>query len=137
MPITTKQLVSEVRKFIIDAIRMDLPVRYDDEDMPDDYPLRDGDMWRIVVDVETGKIRNWPAGVKVPKLNLTMKVCDEGRYHLIGVDGNVIASINQDYVPGCIPGEYGDYVHFDLDGKGNITNWKFDASNLDSFFVKN
>ena len=35
----------------------------------------------------------------------------------------VIAQIENDYVPKCIPGEWGDYVDFQINAAGVITNW--------------
>lgn len=104
------------------AIAMELAVRYDEEDMPNDYPHRKGDMWNIIVDVETGAIRDWPTGIE-PR-DLYMKVCDQGVYSLLDEDGSVIAKLEDGYVPSCIPGEHGDYIDFKIDANGVITNWK-------------
>ena len=47
-----------------------------------------------------------------------MKVVDMGTYRAI------VGEVVEDYVPhGVIPGEYGDYVDFDIDENGVITNW--------------
>ncbi len=102
------------------AIKCEMAVRYEEEDIPNDFPLRKGDMWIGTVDVDTGVIRDWPAGKSG---QMHMKVCDEGTYALIGPDGEVISKRENDYVPGCIPGEYGDYVEFDIDANGKIARW--------------
>lgn len=118
------------------------PVRYGEDDIPQDFPfrrrindtdsehLRDAvrrrrysDVWDVVVDIDTGQIVNWPAGVTG---NCHMKVCDEGFYLLYGNDlvlGPYIATIDGDYVPSCIPGSYGDYIAFEIDGDGNVKHW--------------
>lgn len=53
-----------------------------------------------------------------------MKVTDGGSYYLLDRDGLVLASREHEYVPGCIPGSYGDYIEFNIDADGVLTNWK-------------
>ena len=102
---------------------IELPVRYGDEDMPFDFPLRDGDTWSAKVNIDTGEIEGWPKGRTG---EFYMKVCDSGVYTLLGPDG-VVAKVENDYVPhGVIPGQYGDYVSLDIDAAGIITNWPDD-----------
>lgn len=104
-------------KFVV----IDVPVKYDEEDMPNDFPFRSGDQWRIVVDIETGKIQGWPKGVIG---DLYMKVTDGGSYILQDAQNSELACIVEDYVPhGVVPGEYGDYIELDIDENGIITNW--------------
>lgn len=108
----------------IRAISISLPVRYDDEDMPYDFPFRDGDRWLITVDIDSGAIDNWPAGIE---FDLYMKVTDEGIYELFGADGKPVALLEDACVPhGVIPGQYGDYVDLKIDRNGIITNWPKD-----------
>jgi hypothetical protein len=123
------------------AVKCELPVRYDEEDMPNDFPHRKGDMWDITIDIETGQIRDWPKDFKpfdndtkepTETFDLYMKVCDEGCYHVLDKDGRYVKSIEENYVPSCIPGEYGDYVNFKIDANGIITNWK-DKATQDRF----
>jgi len=105
----------------ITHVLVNLPVRYDEEDIPNDFPLREGKMWNAKIEIDTGKIEGWPMG-QVGEFY--MKVVDEGTYRLLDDKGAVVASIEQNYVPhGVIPGEYGDYVDFDIDANGVITNW--------------
>lgn len=116
----------------IDAIRCCVAVHFEQEDMPNDYPHRDGETWDVTIDIATGQIRDWPKRDVAP-LDLYMKVCDSGSYYLLDGDKQ-IASIEGDYVPRAIPGKWGDYVDFKIDANGRITNWKFDTSKLDQFF---
>lgn len=112
------------------SLRMTLPVNYDEEDMPNDFPFRKNDMWTVWIDLDTGKIRDWPG----PSHDLHMKVTDQGTYELFGKDGQRVAAIEQDYVPhGIVPGSYGDYVVLNIEEDGTITNWprRLDAT---SFF---
>ncbi len=118
----------------VTTIRVVLPVRYKDEDMPLDFPLRDGDEWKADIDIETGKIAGWPSGRGG---NVQMKVVDEGLYYLLDQAGNTVASLEGDYVPSIIPGEFGDYVDLQI-YDGTILNWKQPSEEdiLKSFFNK-
>jgi hypothetical protein len=113
----TQTIQREVDVQTIDVI---LPVRYDDEDIPYDAPMRHGDMWQAKIDITTGEIHDWPRG---KTLDMYMKVVDSGIYILRDGGGNIIADRN-DYVPhGIIPGEGGDYVDLKINETGKITNW--------------
>ncbi len=101
-------------------LKMEIAVRYDDEDMPYDFPLRQGDMWNALVDVDTGEIKDFPKDITY---NTNMKVCDEGTYTLYDADMNEVAAIVGGYVPNkVIPGSWGDYVRLNI-ADGKITNW--------------
>lgn len=116
----------------IDAqfITIELPVRYGDEDIAFDFPLRDGDVWSATIDIDSGNIKDWTAGEPG---NFSMKVCDEGTYTIYDADMVTLAQIINDYVPhGLVPGEYGDYVNLIIDEHGHIENWN--PRNLDDFF---
>lgn len=105
----------------ITHVLVNLPVRYGEEDIPNDFPLREGDMWNAKIDIDTGKIDGWPQGKTG---GFYMKVVDMGTYRLIDINGAIVGEVVEDYVPhGVIPGEYGDYVDFDIDENGVITNW--------------
>ena len=103
----------------VDAIHVSVAVRYDEEDIPNDFPLRKGNMWSGTIDIETGKIKEWPKGISG---KLSMKVCDAGTYELLS-GSKVVAIRENEYVPCCIPGEYGDYINFDIDSNGVIADW--------------
>lgn len=119
-----KTTILKPTEITITHIRLTLPVRYDEEDIPNDFPLRTGDLWKSTVEMDTGRILGWPKGKSG---ELRMKVCDEGTYEL----GNrfddhwqPIAKLEQEYVPnGVVPGEDGDYVHLTINPDGIITNW--------------
>lgn len=111
-------------------IEIEVNVRYGEEDMPNDFPFRKGDLWQVIVDIDSGKIVNWPVGVSG---DVYMKVCDEGCYRLLDADGKTVLSIEQNYVPhGIVPGKYGDYIDLKINGDGVITNWP-KKPNLDDF----
>lgn len=115
----------------IRSIVLDLPVRYDEDDMPLEFPHRDGDRWCVEVLVDTGQIINWPEGVEH---EFDMKVCDSGTYILCDADGNEVGAIRENYVPNqIVPGDYGDYVHLQIGGDGVIKNWPSQPS-AEQFF---
>jgi hypothetical protein len=115
-----KLVVSRPTKIEVVAIKCEMAVRYEEQDIPNDFPLRNGDTWTGVVDIETGIIRDWPQGKEG---SMHMKVCDEGTYTLLGPNDKVWATREEEYVPGCIPNSYGDYVDFDIDATGKIADW--------------
>lgn len=53
----TKPVTIEVKE-----LRMSVAVRFDEEEMPSDFPGRNGDSWGITVDLDTKKIKDWPDG---------------------------------------------------------------------------
>lgn len=87
----------------IAGVGIKVPVRYEEEDIPNDFPLRTGKKWEAFVHIDTGQIRDWPQGKSG---RLQMKVCDEGSYYLYDRKGSWVAAIKDDYVP-----------------HGVITNW--------------
>lgn len=90
------------------------------------------DVWRIRVDIDTGKIEGWPESAG--KVDLFCKPRDAGSYRLLSPDGKVVAAIEQNYVPhGVVPGDDGDYVGFNIDAQGVITNWPT-SPDLGDFF---
>lgn len=121
------------RELDIAFVNIAVPVRYDEEDMPSDYPFRKNEFWRVLVDADTGQIQGWPKDYTKP-LDLEMKVTDCGSYSLWDREENLLASIDQDYVPhGVVPGSYGDYIKLNIDGSGRILNWPKSFC-LDEFF---
>lgn len=107
---------------IVDVTILDinLPVRYEDEDIPYDAPMRNGEVWHAKIKIDEGKVINWPQG---KTLDMYMKVTDSGVYTLYTDELEEVAS-RHDYVPhGLVPGEWGDYVHLKIDENGKITNW--------------
>lgn len=117
-----KATIRRVVEEEIASVEVEAAVRYGEEDMPSDYPGRSGDLWRVSINPDTGQIANWPKGV-APR-DIHMNVCDGGTYTLRGASGEEVGQIDCDYVPSGFPGEhYGDYLIFDIDAEGRITNW--------------
>ncbi len=109
------------KEYDVKEVKVVVAVRYGEDDIPNDFPMRQDDTWEAYIDIETGKIQYWPEG-KSGRLH--MKVCDEGCYYLIDRKGDLVKSIEQDYVPnGLSPGKYGDYIDLHINEQGVITNW--------------
>lgn len=114
-------------------LEIEAAVRYDEDDIPNDFPGRKGDMWKVRVNVETGQLhhdsmRPWPEDAE---LVLCMKVVDCGNYRLLDFDGNVIASIKGEYVP-CNAGiGGGDYIEISIGPGGVIEDYAFEG--IDDF----
>ncbi len=125
---TTVRVKKEIE---IKTIKVDIAVRYEDEEIPYDFPLRRGDRWCAEIDIDSGVIKDWPQGKSGV---LAMKVRDEGTYTLFDADGQQVAELADEYVPNrLIPGEYGDYIELSIDETGKITNWP-KKPNVEAFF---
>lgn len=113
-------------------VKLQVAVRYEDEDMANDFPHREGDIWSPTIDLDSGQILDWEKGVIE---DLYMKICDEGCYYLLDENKNIVLSIVQYYVPNkLLPGAYGDYIDFNINENGVITNWYSNPSIEDFIF---
>lgn len=111
-------------------IQLEVAVRYEEEDIPNDFPLRENDTWKATIDIDTGIILDWPQGKTG---DFCMKICDEGTYRLLDENKNVLVEKENDYVPNrLLPGEYGDYLELKINPIGAIENWMKNPS-LDDF----
>lgn len=124
----------------IGSIYLKIPVYFEEEDIPKDFPFRKGDIWEISFTPE-GQIIGWTQeheqwfvqnqgnfDVEGLVFNLQMKVCDGGRYEVRDPEGKALLVIENDYVPHClIPGMYGDYVQLDISSTGEILNLELDV----------
>lgn len=92
-------------------------------------PCIDGEYWKPLIELETGKILNWEQGKEA---DVYYKVCDDGLYKLLDKDKKIIHSIDG-YVPKIMcptkPG-YGDYVIMKIDKDGYIKNFNPDFSDF-------
>lgn len=89
-----------------------------------------GGNWLPVIDLDEGRILDWPEGTTA---DVHYKVCDDGDYWLLDAARNEVKHI-EGYVPAimCPEGEgYGDYVIMKIDGAGRIANWKADLSDFE------
>lgn len=86
-------------------------------------PFRQGGDWAPLIDVDEGKVVDWPEGTTA---SIHYKVCDDGAYSLLDKDKNAIKTI-EGYVPNCMCPEeagYGDYVIMEIDGSGKISGFE-------------
>jgi len=104
-------------------VSIDFPV-YDDEEesqIPHGSPMRHGDRWTAIVEIDSGRVLDWPIG---KSLEFYEKITDGGTYKLLDPTLSVIAKIEENYVPNdLIPGKYRDYIHLIINESGIITNW--------------
>lgn len=115
------------------AIRLTIPIRYDNDEVAEDFPGRSGKSITLTIDLDTKKVRDWPKGREE---SIYLKVCDEGSYWLLDESGEIIASIEEYYAPNpSVPGDYGDYVSLDVGADGTISGWRPTAPDVvESFF---
>lgn len=125
----TKPIEVDVKFLQVNAV-----VRYfedgkvNGEDDSDDNPLMpcvEDDIWKPLIDIETGQILNWRKGVVA---DIHYKVCDQCGWELQSGDRETILSADDGYVPRTLcPKEngYGDYIIMDIDENGIIAKWKF------------
>jgi len=125
------------KEFDIDYLQVSAGVRYWGDATVNDtedengllIPCRDGGRWKPIIEIETGKIVNWEQGTKA---EIHYKICDNGLYQLIDINGDIVKEIDG-YVPSimCPKGSgYGDYIIMDIDEKGIIQNWNCDLSDF-------
>lgn len=94
-----------------------------EEDSDGQMPLRDGEDWSPTIELATGRVLDWPAGVEA---DIHYKVCDAGAYWLLNA-GKVRFAHQYGYVPDYLaigqPG-YGDYIIMKIGADGMIAGWK-------------
>lgn len=109
-------------------------VEDDDENPRMPFANKACHMWKITIDVDEGRIVDWPEGVAA---KVFYKVCDEGVYSLLDPDKNLIERI-ESYVPDCLAISYtgyGDYICFDVEPDGHIEDWYFDEDCVDEMIL--
>lgn len=85
-------------------------------------PMRFDDCWAPIIELETGRVRDWPQGTTA---DIHYKVCDAGEYELL--DGRKVVAQRAGYVPDMLsvgePG-YGDYIIMKIGPDGLIEGWE-------------
>lgn len=131
----TKKVEQEVK-----YLRVNAGVRYwegatvngkEEIDDKPNIPFAVGDAWRPVIDLETGKIVDWPEGVTA---STHYKVCDAGVYALLDSDSNVVVE-HDGYVPAMLcpkSSGYGDYIIMDIGSDGTIDKWRIDFDKFEA-----
>lgn len=129
--------ISDTKQVEVKFLQVEAGVRYwedaevdgvSDED-GSRIPCRMGDAWCPLIDIDSGTVENWPAGVTA---GIHYKVCDEGVYTLMDADRGLVVK-REGYVPAIMsPGGSGcgDYIIMTIGGDGKIADWRAD---LDDF----
>jgi hypothetical protein len=88
-------------------------------------PGREGDVWKIRIDLLDGIVVGWPEGVEA---DVFYKVCDQGDYWLADHGGTRIAKWRGSYVPDAFlcHGEdgFGDYIILSVAVGGGIEGYR-------------
>jgi hypothetical protein len=99
-------------------------------DVDGKIPLRVGDEWQLTIDLATGRILDWPQGVRA---ETCYKVCDEGLYWLLDASRQRIAKWKRSYVPAEFldiedgSGLVSDYIVLSVGNDGVIKDWRAPA----------
>lgn len=88
----------------IKTLKVDAGVRYWEDSIVngiedtngDLIPFRVDDRWRPVINIDTGIVINWPRGMTA---KISYNICDDGNYYILDNNGDVVLSIEDDYVP--------------------------------------
>lgn len=133
-----KLTITHAHEFEVRYLKVEAGVRYWEDSVVNGeedgdgrlVPFRDGHLWTPLIDVEDGRIVDWPEGTTA---QIHYKVCDAGTYKLLDPDRNIITE-KDGYVPSIMcPKEngFGDYIIMDIDEKGMIIDWSpdFEAFN--------
>ena len=88
-------------------------------------PCRDGDLWKPIINLETGIITNWNKGTTA---SVHYKSVDNNVFKLLDTGMNVVEEFDGSAIDMMSPKDngYGDYVIMDIDENGLIHNWKVD-----------
>ncbi len=101
-----------------------------DTEEGDNIPLKVGNLWKPQIELEKGRVMNWPQGTTA---DIHYKVCDQGEYWLEDANGKRMKK-KGDYVPDELlaVGDhgYGDYIILKIDEAGMIEGWKTPSINL-------
>lgn len=97
-----------------------------DNDLDPKMPcIENNNIWKIIIDIDTGKIENWPDNIVA---DIHYKVCDAGEYYILDENKQKIFKYYDHYVPKFLSIEskgYGDYIILKINNDGYINNWKF------------
>lgn len=103
-----------------------------------DIGYRENDYWELVIDLDEGRVLNWPKGFCI---KTHFKVCDDGEYVFLDENMNELINITkqyeQYYVPDFLSLEdtgYGDYVYINIDGDGKIEHFNWMEEEICEYF---
>ena len=129
--IFTKRVIQEIE---VKFLQVDAGVRYWEDGEVNGVtdkggsliPCRVGDRWKPLIDLETGKILNWNAGVEA---KLYYKVADDGFYSLLD-ENHVKVTRLDSYVPHMMNTGDGDsdYIAMTINKDGFIQDWEAEVT---------
>lgn len=97
---------------------------------------REGDLWKVRIDLLDGIVQDWPAG---DSAEIHYKVCDQGLYWLTDASGNRLAKWRGHYVPNdflCHGSEgFGDYIILNVAVGGGIEGYRTPRINPEQWEV--
>ncbi len=128
---TMKVTVLRPVEIEISKIAVTLPAISHEGELPEDFPLRTGDLWKAVIDIESGCIEDWPEDARA--INIFHYVGADGIYTLLAPDGTEVAEITGPVPHGLIPGLDSQFVDLVIHPGGTITNWP-EQKDLSQFF---
>lgn len=95
-----------------------------DTEEGDNIPLKVGNLWKPRIELETGRVLDWPQGTTA---DIHYKVCDQGEYWLEDADGKRL-KWKGSYVPNDLlaigDNGYGDYIILKIAAEGIIVGWE-------------
>lgn len=90
---------------------------------------KDQETFEIEINLDTGEILT--NGFNNIEINLKdINVKDGGSYTIFDSENNNVFEILEDYVPRCVPNDYGDYIHLNIKD-GFVLNWNKDLCQKD------
>lgn len=118
-------------KINVDVVRVVVPVEQEDIDeecCPADMPGLANGTLTLVLDLDTRKVRDWPAGREAA---VHLKPVDSGHYYLLS-GSEVVVARERAYVPGFMPGDhYGDYLILNIGPDGTVKGWDPDPTDVE------
>lgn len=94
-----------------------------DTENGDNIPCKEGDSWKPLISLDTGRISNWYQGTKA---EIHYNVCDYGVYTLLDSNQKEVCKI-EGYVPEImcpIEDSDGDHICMNIDADGVIEGWE-------------
>lgn len=110
----------------------DSSVNGEEDTNGDLIPLREGDYWCPIIDLDTGIIKDWPNDKTA---DIHYKSCDDNHFELLDSEMNSVHSQNS-YVPDFLAindDSFGDYVIFEIEENGQIKDWGSKKIDLEHF----
>ena len=106
-------------EFIVDPRYWEDGFVNDTQDNEGTIPLREGESWHIVIEIESGLVIGWPKGIHA---EVCYKVCDAGEYWLLNDKKERILKWHSGYAPFSFFKET-DYIRLNINGNGIIEDW--------------